>query len=217
MLDVLGEPRSPALGGALDPQEAEDNRLVATVIAEKNRKGIPLTRREMAAYKRWLNRNIVRFRDAGMRALPQKDLEGLLQTPRKVLLEWEEAGMPRNADKPRTYDLYRVIAWVKDRWLSQAKGAPTSPDAVNAKQRKLEADARKREIEVEVLEHSLIPRAEASSDRVALVKAFTAILNRLPTDFRSAFASVDVAHQGEWLDEWQVGEREQLITQGGTA
>jgi len=198
-----------------DPAAQADAVIMRDKVLPKLSGGAPLTRHEAAVYKRYEKAKAARYRDEGMRAFPQKDLEGLLQTPRKVLLEWEAAGLPRNADKGRTYDLWQVLPWLKKRWLEQAKASPASPEAANARERKIIAEARKREIEVEVLEKSLVSREEAASDRVAIVQAFAAILDRLPTDFRSAFASVNVARQAEWLDSWQTGERARLIAQGG--
>ncbi|MHC4251613.1 MAG: hypothetical protein ACYS9X_21035 [Planctomycetota bacterium] len=182
-------------------------------VLPKLQAGAPLTRHESAVYRRYEKARAERYRDEGMRALPQKDLESLLGTPRKVLLEWEADGLPRNADKLRTYDLWRVIAWVKDRWLSQAKGAPASPELAGARQRKLDAEADLKQLQVQREKGLLVPREEAEADRLALAQTFVGALERLASDFRSAFAHQDVADLAAWLDTWQELAREKIIEQ----
>ena len=48
---------------------------------------------------------------------PQKLVEDLTGSPRKMLLEWERQGAPRNADD--TYPLARLLTWLKDKWKAQ--------------------------------------------------------------------------------------------------
>jgi len=49
------------------------------------------------------------------RRVRQVVLVELLDTSRKMVREWERAGMPRNDD--RTYSLFRVLPWLRRRWV----------------------------------------------------------------------------------------------------
>ena len=162
-----------------DPVAQADAQVMLEKILPKLIEKIPLTKHEAAVARRYEKAKAERYRDAGMRALPQKDLEGLLQTPRKVLLEWEEAGMPRNADKPRTYDLFRVIAWVKDRWLAQAKAKQSDPADTEWERRWKRSRALKAERDLDESEGRLVAREEIEEQLAEAVRTVRARLEVL--------------------------------------
>lgn len=59
-----------------------------------------------------------RARKPAARLVNQKTLCELLDTSRKIVGEWETAGMPFTGERTaKRYDLARVMPWLKDRWL----------------------------------------------------------------------------------------------------
>lgn len=83
-----------------------------------------------------------------------------------------KAGCPRNNDG--TYNLADVIAWRE----ATIRAIPTGEKA--AKERKLEAEARKKEIEVAELEGQMVPLAEIQQERLARIHAVKQTLMTVP-------------------------------------
>ncbi len=123
--------RARADAGKLDALEAQAIREAAGRALEKKKSGRQLSQQDLAAlrrYEAW--RRLEAFYEVAG-ALPQHVLVDLLGSPKKMLLEWADAGMPRNTDRRRTYDLFAVVAWLKVRWLKnpEADAARLSADA----------------------------------------------------------------------------------------
>ena len=84
---------------------------------------------------------------------PQKWLLGLLESSSKVLLEWENAGMPRNSDKGKSYNLWQVLPWVKGRLRGGDVAWETAPEDIRrqyleqqVRDKRYQADMRKLEL-----------------------------------------------------------------------
>lgn len=114
-----------ASGVAEDIGDASDSR-VAVAARKKFTAGGALSQREQAALRRVDARSAEELRKSVLSAVPQSVLETLLNTSRKVIREWEEAGMPRNPGSGSvTYDLMVVLPWVKARWMARDGGGGT--------------------------------------------------------------------------------------------
>lgn len=84
---------------------------------------------------------------------PQKWVLGLLESSSKVLLEWEAAGMPRNTDKAKTYNLWQVLPWVKGRLRGGDVAWESAPEDIRreyltqqVRDKRYQADMRKLEL-----------------------------------------------------------------------
>lgn len=84
---------------------------------------------------------------------PQKWLLGLLESSSKVLLEWENAGMPRNGDKAKSYNLWQVLPWVKGRLRGGDVAWETAPEDIRreyltqqVRDKRYQADMRRLEL-----------------------------------------------------------------------
>ena len=92
----------------------------------------------------------------------QAQLVSLLDSSRKVILDWERDGMPvtpAQGKTPKSYDLRQVLPWIKARWLQESRDAKESP----ALERYRTARARREEL-----------RLEQESGRVAAVGTMAA-------------------------------------------
>lgn len=125
----------------------------------------------LARYER--EQRETRFRETAAR-LPQKVVVDLLATSRKVLLEWEAAGMPRNSD--RSYDLFAVLIWLKRRWLrgeEEDNGVGASSEQLE-RLRRIRADMA--QIELDARRGEIVERAEVEAQWSRL---FAALKQRL--------------------------------------
>jgi hypothetical protein len=125
--------------------------------------------------------------------LPQLTLAELFGVTVKSIQRWEEEGLPRNADG--TYPLAKCISWWGDRRARLAleeHGGESELDRMRT--RKLEAEARRAELELAREEGTLIPidvheeRLEARCQQLA---ARCKGLGRYLGDVLSATADVD--------------------------
>lgn len=106
--------KTPKVTSVADAVEAE----VVRSALEKRRAGQHLSVAELAAVRRYEKRHQAEQRLAAYRAVPQTELVPMLATTRKTLLEWEAAGLPVNREAhPITYDLFKILPWLKQRWL----------------------------------------------------------------------------------------------------
>jgi phage terminase Nu1 subunit (DNA packaging protein) len=205
----------------LDAAERNLIRVVRPILEKMQAPdGGALSQRELAVYHRYMEFEQNRRLREALTRCPQEMLVALLGSHRKVIGDYEQAGMPV-AERQKTgkrhafYDLFAILPWIMKRKQAQANAAG-DPEADAVRLRKDSAVARMKEIELGEREGRLVSRNEADRDRLAVVQAFASMLERLPVDFRSAFPTTDTKPHAAWLDEWQAAERERLISQGGT-
>ena len=93
-------------------------RLEAEAVAASLRKrqtGGTLSQTEVARIAKFEKHRKDMERAGTFQAITQKELTWLLGVHRMQVRRWETAGMPRNADRAKTYDLTRVLPWLRDR------------------------------------------------------------------------------------------------------
>lgn len=104
---------------AEDAVAASDARLASSARA-KVKDGKSAGRAELDALRRHDKRERLDVVLDALRRVPQEQLIDLLGASRKVIREWEAAGMLRNVGtRLVTYDLFVVVPWLKDRWTGK--------------------------------------------------------------------------------------------------
>lgn len=113
-------------------EQAELDRIWAAL--QKRRDGGKLTGGDVAAIRRYEERRAVEQRAAVLRSVPQAELVAMIDSSCKVLLQWEADGLPvARSGRSVTYDLYRVLPWLKARWLGSGEGPESSKRAAEIK------------------------------------------------------------------------------------
>lgn len=140
----------------------------------KRRQGEKLTRAEITVIRKFEEKRDEELRNRMLSTLPQKTLVDILGTSRKVLLQWESEGLPRNSD--RTYNLYSVLPWLKTRWYQSTKEDKNSP----ALKRYRLAKARMAEVELAEKRGKLIDLEEVKRGRIERIHMVKRILFSIP-------------------------------------
>lgn len=169
----------------------------AIAALNKRRQGISLSRREIGAIRRYEKQREEEIRHQVLSNIPQKSLADMLGTSRKVLIEWEGEGLPRNSD--RTYNLYSVLSWVKTRWACGSKdGEKNSP----ALERYRLAKAQEAEFDLKIKKGEFIDRDEVERGQIARIMAVKQVMFALPRSVAPYLAMVTDARKiEEYLTE----------------
>jgi phage terminase Nu1 subunit (DNA packaging protein) len=183
----------------LDALEAEAIREAAERAFQKQREGRRLSQQDLHAlrrYEAW--RRLEAFYEVA-KALPQHVLVDLLGSPKKMLLEWQEAGMPRNTDRRRTYDLFAVVGWLKARWLKNpdADAARLSSDA---RTRLHAAKASRAELELAAQRGELVAVSDVAAEAGALAMRVRNHFLAMPAKLAGRLEGLDAASIERTLD-----------------
>lgn len=160
---------------------SKEKQTKSAVDAQKRQaEGKALTVRDQAALRADDDRRREEQFNELAAAVPQKALCELLDTSRKIVLEWGRAGMPRNADRKKTYDLFVVLPWLRSRWNTlPADGVVLGDNEHDVEYKKYRA----RMMKANALEkeEELVPRArvrEGLGRLAGLLRALGARLQR---------------------------------------
>jgi|GEM_PF-3349897 DNA-binding transcriptional regulator YiaG len=148
----------------------------AIAALNKRRQGFSLSQREIAAIRKYEQHREDQTQERILSSIPQKTLTNLLSTTRKMLMEWESQGLPRNPDN--TYNLYIIIPWLKSRWLS--KNNPKNENYSPALERFRLAKAMKAELEYEILKGKYMRKDVADRDTIERILAMKDVMFRIP-------------------------------------
>jgi len=163
-------------------QRLEREEAIAAL--NKRRQGEKLTRAEITAIRKFEEKRDEELRHRILSSLSQKTLVDILGTSRKVLLEWESEGLPRNSD--RTYNLYSVLPWLKTRWYQGTKEAKDSP----ALERYRLAKARMAEVELAERRGKLIDIESVERGRVERIHMVKRIMFSIPNSASPVLATM---------------------------
>lgn len=172
--------------------DAAERERVAKVLEKRKAKGAgSLTPREIAAVRKYERRMEEEALRRSLASVPQGILTELLQTDRRVVLDWERDGLLRNREASRlvTYDLFVVLPWLKYRWIDEGNAAPIQN--AEARERWELARAEEKEIQVARLKEELISLADVERGRVERVLAVKAALLALPRLASPILAALD--------------------------
>ena len=183
----------------LDTLEAQAIREAAARAFQKQRDGKALSQQDLAALRRYEAWRLLDAFYEVAKALPQHVLVDLLGSPKKMLLEWQKAGMPRNTDRRRTYDLFAVVGWLKARWLKnpEADAARLSSDA---KARLNAAKATRAELELATQRGELVAVSDVVAEAGALTMRIRNNFLAMPAKLAGRLEGLDAASIERVLD-----------------
>lgn len=162
--------------------EAAERARVRKVLDKRDAKGLAsLKPGEIALLRRHEQRERDRYMAESLANVPQKTLVQLLDTDRRVVLDWEKAGMRRNpgpASARRVlYNLFHILPWLKTRWLEDGGGAATDSELQDRYER---ARTRKMELEVAHLEGEVVSLDQVERERIERIHSVKNALLALP-------------------------------------
>jgi len=172
--------------------DAADRARMDRILRKRREKGAgSLNTREITI----IRKHEERIRQVDLRntlsAISQTVFVELLDTDRKVVLDWESDGMPRNrgGDRRVSYNLFVCLPWLKSRWLDEGGGAPV----VNAEARERWelARAEEKEIHVSKLKELLMPVEQVIRERVERIQTVKAGMLALPRRAAPILAAMD--------------------------
>ncbi len=186
-------------GSQLDALEAQAIREAAARAFQKQKDGKALSQQDLAALRRYEAWRLLDAFYEVAKALPQHVLVDLLGSPKKMLLEWQKAGMPRNTDRRRTYDLFAVVGWLKARWLKnpEADAARLSSDA---KARLNAAKATRAELELATQRGELVAVSDVVAEAGALTMRIRNNFLAMPAKLAGRLEGLDAASIERVLD-----------------
>ena len=165
---------------------------------KRQAEGKALTVRDQAALRRDTDRRLEEQFETLATTVSQKALCEMLDTSRKIVLEWGRAGMPRNADRKKTYNLFVVMPWLRSRWNKFPDDwEMVGDDEHTLKWKKFRA--RMSELVVLEKEEELIPRARCREGLLRLAGLLRAMGARL----QRAYGPHAQEMLNETLDEFQ--------------
>lgn len=136
---------------------------------EKRRAGRRLTTSEIAAIRRFEKRRGAEQRRVAYSCVPQSELVPMLATTRKTLLEWEAAGMPVDRNHgPISYDLYKILPWMRSRAMGETDGGDVSKRAAEIKL--LIRREAALQLKMQILSGELVHRDEVEIGRCERIK-----------------------------------------------
>ncbi len=157
---------------------------------KRRRAGQRRTASEIAAIRRYERQRATQKRQAAYHAVPQTELVPMLATTRKSLLEWEAAGLPANRDtKPITYDLFRVLPWLKARWMGEIGGGDLSKRAAEIKL--LVRREAALQLKMQIMSGELVHRDDVQAASVAKIRMVKAGLEALRHALAPAVLELD--------------------------
>ena len=129
----------------LSAADAAERQAILDIL-NKRRNNLKLTARELAALRRYETRREADQRAQHLANVPQETLINLLQSTRRTVLKWENANMPgvRMDGRSKYYNLYRVLPWLKERWLEYGKATEKTDEETRARVDALVARAGRR-------------------------------------------------------------------------
>ncbi len=158
----------------------------AIAALNKRRTGEKLSNKDISAIRKFERKRENENQLKVLTAIPQKMLVELLGTSRKILCEWEAEGLPRNPD--RNYNLFAVLAWLKDRWIRKSK--EQSDRESPALERYRLAKAQQAELELDRLKGNLLDAEEVNRGRVERIMAVKSAMFRVPGQTAPLLASM---------------------------
>ena len=179
-------------------QSVSGETLAAGDAQKRLAEGKALTVRDQAALRAEDDRRRDEQFEALATTVSQKALCEMLDTSRKIVLEWGRAGLPRNADRKKTYNLFAVMPWLRNRWNT----TPDDGEMVGDNEHTLKYQkhrARMMELQVLEKEEELIPRARCREGILRLAGLLRAMGARL----QRAYGPHAQEMLNETLDEFQ--------------
>lgn len=128
--------------------------------------------------------------------LSQKELVELLGSPKKVLIEWEHAGMPRNGGRGSTYDLKACLQWWKDR-LRKAPLDGSAKLGADSDARRKWARAQMDELKLLAEQGKLVEASAVRREYQELVSRLTQRLGSVPSKVAAQLEGKTAAECGE--------------------
>lgn len=173
-----------------DRIERDTLRARSRAALDKRDAGRALNERDLSAIRKWQRTSKEETFRKFAGALPQSLVTELLDTSRKVIRQWEDAGMSRNTDRGKTYDLFAVIPWLKRRWMAGDDDAKAS-----AQDRRRLSTARAELLEIELAEKqgTLVKSEDVEAQGLALVAETKKALFAIPSKVAGRLAQRDSA------------------------
>jgi len=156
--------------------------------------------RKKAAAKRRRSRFDEEAFNTMARALPQKVMLRVFETSRRVILDWQDAGMPRAKDK--SYDLYSAVPWMRKRLARSVDSDDGGGSAELERGRGLRANML--ELDLREREGELLDAAEVKSQWGRLLTTFRQTLLGIPSRLAPALAATDDPVETSRLLEEQI-------------
>lgn len=157
---------------------------------ERRRAGQRITTSEIAAIRRYERQRATQQRQAAYHAVPQTELVPMLATTRKTLLEWETAGMPVDRDNgPISYDLYKVLPWIRSRSVGETGGGDVSKRAAEIKL--LVRREAALQLKMQIMSGELVHRDDVQAASVAKIRMVKAGLEALRHALAPAVLELD--------------------------
>jgi len=123
-------------------------------------------------------------------AVPQKTLCELLGSQRKIILDWERAGLPaERVGRSKVYDLFRVLPWLKERWRGDGAGG----EGTRKRDAEIKLLIRREaaiELKMQIASGKLLDRYEVEAENAGKVIAVRSGLEALQRSLAPAVAEL---------------------------